>query len=452
MAGGSLLIGAPSSGSGKTTVTLALMALLTAQNKQVQGFKVGPDYIDPAFHHLITGRPSYNLDVWMGGEMDVRQTYLRHSRDADLTLIEGVMGLLDGASSDSNRGSSAHVAEILNCPTLLVLDIRAMARSAAAIVKGFQMLAGQAEIRAVLMNRAGSARHAEMVQSAIEAETGVPCVGYLPHNTEIVLPERHLGLVTAHESQDQSWAKMEQAGRLLQDHVDVNQLLDIAKTARGPAEAVREIKRGVPTSRPKVAIAYDRAFNFYYPANLDLLTQMGAELLRFRPTDGDGIPPSATHLYLGGGFPEEYLQELTEYPDMFRDVYHRIVADGIPTLAECGGYMFLGEAIWSKGRRFPMVGAIPMETELTSSLKALGYRDINVRQSGVFPAGSRFRGHEYHHSRILRETGLVPGYEVSSSRKSPVPEGHSAHHLLAGYSHLYFPSCPEAIDAWLRAE
>lgn len=413
---------------------------------------MGPDYIDPAFHHLITGRLSYNLDVWMGNEADVRQTYLRHSRDADLTLIEGVMGLLDGASPDSNWGSSAHVAEILNCPILFVLDIRAMARSASAIVKGFQMLVGKADIRAVLMNRAGSARHAEMVKSAIEEETGVLCVGYLPDRAEILLPERHLGLITAHESQDQSWSKMEAADRLLQEHVDVNQLLHIAENAQGPAEVTTKIQGAVLTSRPKVAIACDRALNFYYPANLDVLTQMGAELLWFRPTFGEGVPLSATHLYLGGGFPEEYVDELTQYPDMFCDIYHRIVSAGLPTLAECGGYMFLGEAIWSKGHRFPMVGAIPMETEITSSLKALGYRNITVRQSGVFPAGSRFRGHEYHHSKILQDTGLVPGYEVSSSRTPPISEGHGVRHLLAGYSHLYFPSCPEAIHAWLKAQ
>ena len=447
-----LLIGAPASGSGKTTITLALMALLTAQGKRVQGFKVGPDYIDPAFHHLVTGRHSYNLDVWMGGEEDVCRTFENQSQDADISLIEGVMGVLDGVSSDSNWGSSAHIAEILGCPILLVLDIHAMARSAAAVVKGFQMFAGGASIRGVVLNRAGSSRHAAMVKSAIEQETGVSVLGYLTQDASIVLPERHLGLITAQETSEESRRKLEVAGRLLGENLDVTELWRVANQAGDQSKSVVVSRTHWPrlSRRPRVAVAYDRAFNFYYPANLDLLTRLGAELLWFRPTSGERVPPEATHLYLGGGFPEEYVEDLVRHPDVLADVRHRVLSDRVPTLAECGGYMFLGEAIWSHGQRFPMVGAIPMETEMTPSLQELGYRELTVLSDGIFPSGSRFRGHAYHHSRIRHSSGLVSGYEVSSVRAPMAPEGHGTPSLLAGYSHLYFPSAPEAVRAWLQ--
>ncbi len=451
MVTGGLLIGAPASGNGKTTITLALMALLTSQGKRVQGFKVGPDYIDPAFHHLVTGRPSYNLDVWMGGEEDVRRTFVSHSQDADISLIEGVMGLLDGVSSDANWGSSAHVAELLDCPVLLVLDIHAMARSAAAVVKGFQVLAGDATIAGVILNRVGSARHAAMVQSAIEQETGVPVLGFLRHDESVILPERHLGLVTAEETREDSRRKLDVAGQLLGEHLDLDRLWRVAMADEHPELSDVSLPRvSQPVKRPRIAIAFDRAFNFYYPANLDLLTAMGAELLWFRPTLGERIPSGATHLYLGGGFPEEYVENLVQHPDMMRDVRDRILSDGLPTLAECGGYMFLGEAIWSHGQRFPMVGAIPMETEMTPSLQELGYRELTVLSDGVFPSRSRFRGHAYHHSKIHRASGLVSAYAVSSARAPMAPEGHSSPTLLAGYSHLYFPSAPEAVDVWLE--
>jgi cobyrinic acid a,c-diamide synthase len=452
MVPGRLLIGAPASGNGKTTVTLALMALLTSQGKRVQGFKVGPDYIDPAFHQLLTGRPSYNLDIWMGGEADVRETFFRQSQDADLALIEGVMGLLDGVSSDSNWGSSAHVAELLNCPVLLVLDIHAMARSAAAIVKGFQALMKGSAVAGVILNRAGSAVHAEMVRTAIEQETGVPVLGFLRHDASVQLPERHLGLVTAEETREESRHKLDALGRLLAENLDLDRLWRVATVEGNVHRSAVPPPRAKSVRRPRVAVAFDRAFNFYYPANLDLLTAMGSELLWFRPTQGEQIPAQATHLYLGGGFPEEYVEDLAQHTVLLRTMRDRIVADGLPTLAECGGYMFLGEALWVHGTRFPMVGAIPIETEMTSSLQEIGYRELTVLSNGVFPSGSRFRGHAYHHSKLCRSSSLTTAYAVSSARGPRGFEGHCSPTLLAGYSHLYFPSAPEAVAAWLRRD
>lgn len=446
-----LLIAAPASGSGKTTITLGLMALLTAQGHSVQGFKVGPDYIDPSFHRLVTGRPSYNLDVWMGGEEDIRRIFSQQTERADIAVIEGVMGLLDGVSADSNWGSSLHIAELLHCPILLVLDIHAMARSAAAVVKGFQML-GNGQISGVVLNQAGSARHAAMVRQAVEQETGVPVLGYLTKNAAITLPERHLGLITAHETGEESRQKLERVGRLLLENLDLELLWRLASTT---PEEPKSVAAAAPVKvggrrRPQVAIAYDRAFNFYYPVNLDLLTAMGADLLWFQPTQGDLVPREATHLYLGGGFPEEYLAEIIHYPNMLQDMKRRIVNEGLPTLAECGGYMFLGQAIWSGGRRFEMVGTIPVETEMTPSLQELGYREMTVLSDGVFPEGTRFKGHSYHHSKIRHSTVNTAGYDVSSSRAHIGPEGYGHANLLAGYSHLYFPSAPDAIRSWLN--
>jgi len=447
------LIGAVASGSGKTTLTLGLMALLSRRGLTVQGFKVGPDYIDPAFQQLVTGRPAYNLDVWMGGEADVRDTFARHTADVDVAIIEGVMGLLDGAASDSNWGSSAHIAALLDCPVVLVLDISAMARSAAAIVKGLALLARGAKIRGVVLNRAGSPGHAEMVQRAIEQETGISVLGYLTRDDAITLPERHLGLVTASETGPAARAKLEAVGQHLAATLDVDRLLEIAG-GDGAMPAQKEPPAPPPTRTrsggPRVAIARDQAFNFYYPANLDLLNHMGATLLWFQPTNGEPVPAGATHLYLGGGFPEEYLEQLTHHRAVLTDMAKRIAVDRLPTLAECGGFMFLGDAIWSGQERYAMVGLIPMETEMTPRLQALGYRSLTVRQDGVFPAGSMFRGHAYHHSRVRRHTIAQAAYDVASVRGPLGSEGYAANNVLAGYSHLYFPSSPEAVEQWLH--
>lgn len=442
-----LLVGAPASLSGKTTVSLCLMAAFRRQGIRVQGFKVGPDYIDGGYHRAITGRPSRNLDLWMGDEGTVRQVFHSGSVDADLSIIEGVMGLYDGHRPDSDDASSAHVAKALLTPVLLVIDAQAMARSAAAIVKGFQAMDPEVSIGGVIANQVGSERHYHMVRQAIEDVTGVAGLGYLPRHDSLRIPERQLGLFPALERGN--------LDLLMDNLVAASQTLDLPRIyalagkappiPTPPTPGLRRISGSV-----QVAVAHDDAFNFYYRENLDLLEQLGATLIYFSPLRGDPIPDGADALYIGGGFPEEFAPTLSRRPGLLA-AYRRRIAGGLPTLAECGGFMWLAEGIrTADGRYYPMVGAIPVEVTMTSRLQAIGYRTIRIRPGVLLPGGSVYRGHEFHYSVVSQTHGESPGYDLTG-HTGETPSGWGRPGLLAGYAHFYFPSNPEGIRQWLEA-
>lgn len=446
-----IVIAAPSSGAGKTTVTVGLMAAFRRQGLQVQGFKVGPDYIDPSYHRAVTGRPSRNLDVWMGHEEALLQSFFKGAQTADVNIVEGVMGLFDGRDVTSSYASTAHVATLLKSPILLVVDAGSMARSAAAVVKGFQLFEPSVSLAGVVVNRVGSERHYQLVRQAIETECRIPTVGYLTRDSELSMPERHLGLLPAIERGD-----MEPFFKKLADQVQQNiDLHRILQMARGAPRLARPVLAPVSKkARRTVAVAYDEAFNFYYPDNLEILEGAGGRIVYFSPLAGEPIPDEAEALYLGGGFPEEFVSRLASRPSIL-DAYRSRVLGGLPTLAECGGLMFLGEYLYgSDGRRYPMVGAIPLETEMTPRLQGLGYREVEVLESTVFPKGARFRGHEFHYSRIRAKTDRRghgrEAYRVKGFRGQTIKDGYSSPTLIAGYSHLYFPSNPAAVGHWLN--
>jgi cobyrinic acid a,c-diamide synthase len=427
------------------------MAAFRRRGLQVQGFKVGPDYIDPGYHAVVTGRVSHNLDSWMSGPEGVREVMERSSRSADLCVIEGVMGYYDGKDVESNQGSAAEVAELTASPVILVVDIAGMARSAAAVVRGFQAMDAQRRIAAVLVNRAGSPGHYQMVRRAIESITNIPVCGYLQSDKSIIMPERHLGLLPAIGRGELSWL-WERLAMTVESTVELDRLLAIARDAGPlPTPAHRKFTDNPVRPTAKLAIARDAAFNFYYPENLDLLVDAGLDIEEFSPLAGEPLPENADALYLGGGFPEEFLQELSQ--PHYLAALGRELDKGLPTVAECGGYMYLGPSIANhEGQAYPMLGRIPMKATLQDHLAALGYREIEaLHDSPVMVEGQRSRGHEFHYSTQEFETANISSAYRLSGRLGSKEDGVARSQLAAGYVHLYFLSNPSLAPRFAAA-
>jgi cobyrinic acid a,c-diamide synthase len=454
-----LVIAGTHSGVGKTTLTLGIMAALRRRGLVVQGFKAGPDYIDPSYHTAVTGRPSRNLDSWMTGPDAVREIFLRASTDADISVIEGVMGLYDGRDAASNTGSTAEIATLLKAPVILVVDAASMARSAAAVVLGFQRLDPEVRLAGVIVNRIGGESHLRLVRTAIEQVCGIPVLGGLAREEGIEIPERHLGLIPALERGELA-PLFERLADIAERSVDLNRLVEIARSAPAAPQPGRWLferttnRGGGPSGQPRatIAVARDSAFHFYYPENLELLEQFGARLVEFRPLEGELVPDDADGLYIGGGFPEEYAERLAAQSAVREDVRRRIEA-GLPTFAECGGFMFLTKSITDRaGNTYPMVGVIPAEVRMQDRLAALGYREVRALCDSFLMAGGEYaRGHEFHYSTVtFREDAVPYAYEVAGLRGTR-PEGYVRGSLVAGYTHLHFASNPDLARRFVDA-
>ncbi|MFK2824096.1 cobyrinate a,c-diamide synthase [Bacillus sp. B190/17] len=444
-----IMIAGTGSGAGKTTVTLGLLAAFHASGRTVQGFKCGPDYIDSAYHTAVTGRPSRNLDSWMIDRQTVRDIYARGAADADLSIVEGVMGYFDGKDPLNNEGSSADISELLDCPVLLVVNCASMARSAAAIVKGFQAMDPSGSIAGVIANRVGSESHFHIVKAAIEQECGVPVVGYLKKESTIAIPERHLGLVPSVERGELS-GFFGGLGDLVSSTFDLDAIWNLAQAPR-ITESEQSIFKQKQEVSVKIAVAKDAAFNFYYKENFELLEASGAELLFFSPLANEAIPKEADGLYIGGGFPEEFAARLAENEAAKASVQHSI-AEGMPTLAECGGFMYLTSSIEdTEGDVYPMTGVISGKVTMQKKLAALGYRELTGMHSNfLLPAGEKARGHEFHYSTFSGEQ-ILPAAWKSTGRSGEKEEGAATQHLVAGYSHIHFASSPEMARRFVRA-
>lgn len=444
MAAKRIVIAGTGSGVGKTTITIGLMAALRKRNWQVQGFKCGPDYIDPTYHTAVTGRPSRNLDSWMFGKDLLKEIYLRASKDADISVIEGVMGFFDGHSPESDVGSTAEISTLLNCPVILVVDCGSMARSAAAVVKGFQAFTEKANIVGVIANRVGGEGHFHLVKTAIEKECQIPVIGYVNSEIDISLPERHLGLIPSIERGDLN-SFFEKLGEIVAKTIDLNLLTQLAEV---PAitktdSSIFDIKR---EKKVKIAVAKDAAFHFYYQENLDLLEAFGAKLSFFSPLNGETVPDNVNGLYIGGGFPEQFAKNLSEQTAVKQSV-KMAIADGIPTLAECGGFMFLTEAIETHdGNRFEMVGAIPGKTVMQNRLAAIGYREIKgMNGNPILTDGLTARGHEFHYAVYIPSRDVPYAYETESTYGKK-HEGYQSRNLVAGFTHIHFATCPKIVE------
>ncbi|WP_243029515.1 cobyrinate a,c-diamide synthase [Thermus altitudinis] len=426
-----LVLAAPHSGAGKTTVALALIRALREKGLKVQAFKVGPDYVDPSHLEAASGRKVYNLDGFFLDGEGLLSLFQHGARGADLALVEGVMGLFDGKDSLGKEGSTAQVAKLLRAPVVLVVDASAMAGSIAPLAEGFRRFDPGVWVAGVFANRVASATHTALLQEAL-SHVGLPLLGWLPQDPALGIPERHLGLVLAGEVQPPLGA----LARAL--HLDHTAFLHVAAEA-GPLPQAPPF---LPESRPpQVAVAYawDRAFRFYYPEGLELLQALGAELIPFSPLQDPALP-KAQALLLGGGYPELFAEELSQNQPLLE----AIRGFPGPIVAECGGYMYLSQGLWVGEGFFPMVGLVPGVARMAEH-PVLGYREVEaLRDNPVAPKAQAFKGHEFHYARMPPSRSpawrRVGGQEV---------EGYTDGRILGSFVHLYLPARPQGARRFL---
>ena len=450
----SIAIAGERSGVGKTTVTLALLAALRRRKLTVQSFKVGPDYIDPMFHQYVTGRACRNLDPILTSAAYVRQCFDRHRQTADCALIEGVMGLFDGASGTTDVGSTAQVAKLLGVPVVLILNCSSTSRSIAAIAHGYRTFDPQVQVAGLILNQVASDRHLELLTAAL-LPLQLPILGVLRRRDDLRIPDRHLGLIPAGELTDLN-ATLDRLADVGETCFDWERLLPLLMSnpvcapptlpvlSGGSNHGWQGVAIAAPTPKVRIAIAKDAAFNFYYADNLDLLRELGAELVEWSPLVDPQLPPDIHGLYFGGGFPEVFAETLAANQSARRSVAAAITA-GMPTYAECGGLMYLCDQIIDfEQRSYPMVGIFSTTAVMGKKL-TLGYRQLtSLQESLLFDVGDRVWGHEFHRSTL---TDLSPqplctleGYESSSIFAS---EGWCQYQVQAAYTHLHFGSRPD---------
>ncbi|MFW5803147.1 MAG: cobyrinate a,c-diamide synthase [Verrucomicrobiota bacterium] len=437
------------SGVGKTTLTLGVLTALSRRFERVQPFKCGPDYIDPGHHLQACGTVSRNLDTWMMGEQAVKDSFQRAASCADAVVVEGVMGLFDGASPEGLVGSTAHVCMLLELPVVLVVDVRSMARSVAAVVHGFASFEPDLHVAGVIANNVRSDRHRDIVERALASAGLPPLLGALPRQAEWETEERHLGLIASSEAgRDDAWYQTLADG--MEKHLDLNAL----PTIKRPAANIGCRHPPTPRANVRLAIARDAAFHFYYQDNLDALVEAGAELVDFSPLQDAELPDNIQGIYIGGGFPEMFAQELAANKSMHRAMRAFADADGW-IYAECGGYMYLCRCLTdAQNRRWDMCGVLPQTTQMQSRLRRLGYVEVATRRAGIFgDAGTRLRGHEFHWSALAEDNSPhEPLYEGYYARKPDelLTFGIRHRNVCASYVHIHFASNPQACEQWIH--
>jgi cobyrinic acid a,c-diamide synthase len=442
-----LVVAAPASGSGKTTVATGLMAALRRAGDKVAPFKVGPDYIDPGYHSVATGRPGRNLDPVMVGEHRVASLFAHGARGCDLAVVEGVMGLFDGRVDTEGIGSTAHVAKLLSAPVLFVVDARGQSRSLAALLHGFRGYDPTVRLGGVVLNQVGSARHEQVLRGAC-AEVGLEVLGVLPRDDQFALPSRHLGLVTAAEHGPAATAAVAAIADAVARHVDLDAVRRLA--AEVPAMAVPtwdphaevEPVDGTPT----IAVAGGAAFTFGYAEQVELLTAAGADVVVVDPLRDEALPDGTAGLVLPGGFPEQHAAELSANEGL-RAAVAALARAGAPVHAECGGLLYLANSLDGA----PMCGVIDADGAMTPLL-TLGYRDAVAPQDSVLArAGSRITGHEFHRTALSVPHGAKPAWQWRGPDLRPVAEGFVLGRVHASYLHTHPASAPEAVTRFVRA-
>ncbi|MBZ4645464.1 MAG: hypothetical protein JG777_953 [Clostridia bacterium] len=449
-----LVIAGAQSGAGKTTISIGLMAVLAKRGLKVQPYKVGPDYIDPAYHTHVTGNKCRNLDSWMLDENTIRYLFNRNSRQADVSVVEGVMGLYDGFGTEKDSGSTAHISKIINAPVILIINGNGISSSAAAMVMGYKHYDPDVKIAGVIINKVSGQKHFELLKTVIEKDTGIPAVGYIPNNSEISLSSRHLGLVPSVEMDDLN-SKIKKIRCLVEQYVDIDKLIEISHHVSKIDEFKNPVESMQKMNQVKIGIAWDKAFNFYYHDNLELLEQLGAELVYFSPMNDDKLPEGIDGLYLGGGFPEVFAAQLEQNQSMRLSIKQHIES-GLPVYAECGGLMYLTKSIEDfEGKKYQMVGVIPGCSKMTGKLQRFGYVNVELNRDCIIgQKGLKFRAHEFHRS-IVDAKGVECCYNVSKMRDGGLLStwqcGYAMHNVVAGYAHVHFWSNPAVAQHFLAS-
>ncbi len=448
-----LVIAGTHSGAGKTTVATGLMAALSAKMR-VQPFKVGPDYIDPAYHTFITERKSRNLDGWMLEEDVVRYLFRKNMQGAEIGIIEGVMGLYDGAEVSSQQGSTAQIAKVLGAPVVLVVDGRAMAASAGAMVLGYKSFDPELNLAGVIFNNVGGEGHYQILKEAVEKYTGIRVFGYLPKNKEVMLPSRHLGLVPSGEIASLR-EKLSQLANLIEKTVEVEELVKLAQNWPQEFSDPSYTLQGNREYPVKVAVAYDKAFNFYYWDNLELLEELGATLEFFSPLKDKTLPSGIDAIIWGGGFPEVFAQELEQNISLKMDI-KKSLSQGMSYYAECGGLMYLTDSLQDfEGEKYKMVGWLQGNCCMTSRLQRFGYAQLTLQQDCIWgKAGDKIKVHEFHRSKT-EAVDAPTAYSLIKQRKGQVTQQWECGYLkgngVAGYAHLHLYSNTKFAENFLQA-
>ncbi|RJP73755.1 MAG: cobyrinate a,c-diamide synthase [Candidatus Zixiibacteriota bacterium] len=429
--------------AGKTLTTLGLAAAFRRRGKRVQAFKKGPDYIDAAWLTLASGTPARNLDTYLMGFDAVRESFLRQSREADCSLVEGNRGLYDGSDAAGTH-STAELAKLLQAPVILVLDVTKTTRTAAALVLGCKLLDPDVRLAGVILNRTAGSRHQRVARQAIEEACGIPVVGALPRWETADLPGRHLGLVTPREHPDPE-ALGARLAQFLEEHVDLDRLWAIAGEA-GPLEHPAPAALPAAPSGEPVPLAWfdDSAFSFYYPDNLEALQAAGARLIPVNSLSDTSLP-AVQGLYIGGGFPETHAARLAANAPLLRAV-REAAGDGLPIYAECGGLIYLSRSLAWQDRTHALAGVFPLDLAMFDRPQGHGYMEVRVESPNPwFPAGRRLKGHEFHYTRVAAAGGEVPTlYAVErGSGCFPGRDGLRFKNTLASYLHLHALGVPE---------
>lgn len=436
-----LAIGAPHGRSGKTTVTLGLILALRNKNLTVQPFKKGPDFIDPSWLTLAAGRECRNLDLYFMDHESLARHFYASSQNADIAIIEGAMGLYDGLDFEGSD-STAAVARAVKAPVILIVDATRMTRSAAALVKGFNNFEEGTEIAGVILNKVARPRHEEMLRKSIEGYAGVPVLGAIPKHKNLVIADRHLGLVPAAEM-DRTYELMGFLQRTVAETVDMEALISIAGSdGPGPVIETSEVKHAHSV---RIGVIRDKVFSFYYPENLEALDRAGADLIYIDSLHDTDLP-AVDGLYIGGGFPEVYGAELEQNTGL-RASIRRAAATGMPIYAECGGLMYLARKLHYDGRSFEMCGVLPCDTRMSLKPKGHGYSAMStITPNYLFEVGSMIKGHEFHHSQIVNYNAqeLQTIYQVQRGYGlNGKVDGIIHRNVIASYNHIYAASHPE---------
>jgi cobyrinic acid a,c-diamide synthase len=461
-----ILIAALRGGSGKTILSIGLIAAWKRRRKFIAPFKKGPDYIDTGWLALAAGRPCYNLDTFLLDTEHILQSFLTHTRTDDIAVIEGNRGLYDGIDLAGST-STAELAKMLQVPVLLCVDCTKITRTMAAVISGLIEFDPQVMIKGVILNRVAGSRHERILRSNIEHYCGIPVLGAIPKLGTQIFPERHMGLVPTAEH-DWAGESIDAAAQVAVEHIDLEAIFELiqglpplksvssnqppAASSQQPVIKDKNQITSAGANKPKIGIIKDSAFQFYYPENIDALTEAGAEAIFISPLASKSLP-ELDALYIGGGFPETHAAELAENKS-FRKGLKALVEDGLPIYAECGGLMYLGQELVLQGKSFPMVGVLPVTFDFYPRPQGHGYTVVTVENHNPFyEVGTEIRGHEFHYSRVLKWTGdnddlvfrMQRGVGITKDK-----DGICYKNVLATYTHIHALGTPQWAEALVR--